>query len=334
MIPMKSQNKTGKPAQDKSPIVAEVPAACADERLAVEFLERRRWGDSPCCPRCGSVSVYQMKDAATGERSKRWLWRCHDCRGKQYTVRVGTVFEDSRIPLRHWVYAFWAACASKKGVSALQIKRQTGVSYKSALFMMHRVRYAMMPDHPEPPKLSGIVEVDETYVGGKPRGKPWKHGQPTREKYTDKIPVVALLQRGGEVRPMAVERVDAATLRKAITENVEPGTFIMTDERPAYRDICNDIGPHGSTNHSKGEYVHPKYPIIHSNTVEGFFSILKRGMYGTFHAVSKRRLPLYLAEFGFRYNTRKMEDGERTERVIRAANGKRLLYREPVKKTG
>ena len=107
----------------------------------------------------------------------------------------------------------------------------------------------------------------------------------------------------------------------------------MTDDRPAYRDICNDIGPHGSTNHSRGEYVHPKHPIIHSNTVEGFFSILKRGMYGTFHAVSKRRLPLYLAEFAFRYNARGIDDGERTERAIRQANGKRLMYKGPVRGT-
>lgn len=329
-----ARKKLGKPGQDRSPIVAEVPAACADERKAVEFLEARRWGDSPCCPHCGSVEVYQMKDAATGERSKRWLWRCKEkgCK-RQYTCRVGTVYEDSRIPLRHWCYAFWAMCASKKGVSALQIKRQTGVSYKSALFMMHRVRFAMMPDQTDPPKLSGIVEVDETFVGGKPRGKPWQRENPPRAKYTEKIPVVALLQRGGDVRPMAVERVDASTLRKAITENVAPGTLIMTDERPAYREICNSIGPHGSTNHSKGEYVNAKHPIIHSNTVEGFFSILKRGLYGTFHAVSKRRLPLYLAEFAFRYNARTIDDGERTERAIRAANGKRLMYKGPIRGT-
>src|SRR6266513_1416383 len=157
----------GKVAQNGSQVVAELPRACSDELAAVEFLERQRWGDSPACPRCGATDVYQMK-GRDGERNTRFLWACRDC-GDQYTVRIGTVFEDSRIPLRHWCYAFWAACASKKGVSALQIKRQTGVSYKSALFMMHRIRWAMA-EAPTGP-LGGIVEADETYVGGKPRAK-------------------------------------------------------------------------------------------------------------------------------------------------------------------
>src|SRR6266567_8008667 len=155
----------GKVTQNRSQIVAELPRACSDELGAVEFLERQRWGDSPACPRCGATDVYQMQ-GRDGKRNKRFLWACRDC-GDQYTVRIGTVFEDSRIPLRHWCYAFWAACASKKGVSALQIKRQTRLSYKSALFLMHRIRFAMTPDRS--PRLDGTVEVDETYVGGKPR---------------------------------------------------------------------------------------------------------------------------------------------------------------------
>jgi len=150
-------------------IVQEIPAACADELTAVEFLEKQRWGNSPACPHCGSIRVYQMK-GRDGERNKRYLWRCRECE-QQYTVRIGTVFEDSRIAMRHWCYAFWAACASKKGVSALQISCMTGLSYKSALFMMHRIRYAMTDDHSKPEPMTGIVEIDETYVGGKPRYK-------------------------------------------------------------------------------------------------------------------------------------------------------------------
>src|SRR3989440_3162357 len=155
----------GQVAAAKSEIVAALPAACSDELTAVEFIERQRWGDEPACPRCGDTDVYQMR-GRNGERNARFLWDCRGCR-RQFTVRIGTVFEDSRIPLRHWCYAFWAACASKKGVSALQIKRQTGLSYKSALFLMHRIRYAMTPTRS--PRLDGTVEVDETYVGGKPR---------------------------------------------------------------------------------------------------------------------------------------------------------------------
>src|SRR6266566_2615310 len=155
----------GKVARDKSSIVSALPRSCSDELAAVEFLERQRWGDEPACPRCGDTDVYQMR-GRDGKRNKRFLWLCRGC-GEQFTVRIGTVFEDSRIPLRHWCYGFWAACASKKGVSALQIKRVTGLSYKSALFLMHRIRWAMTETPMDP--LGGIVEVDETYVGGKPR---------------------------------------------------------------------------------------------------------------------------------------------------------------------
>src|SRR2546426_172418 len=195
----------GKVAQNKSGIVADLPRACSDELAAVEFLERQRWNSDAACPRCGVTDVHQML-GRDGQRNKRFLWLCRGC-GEQFTVRIGTVFEDSRIPLKHWCYAFWAACASKKGVSALQIKRQTGLSYKSALFLMHRIRYAMT-ETPQGP-LGGIVEADETYVGGKPRGKKimkvlvqegartrtiYKRG-PARDRLQRKTPVMALVQR-------------------------------------------------------------------------------------------------------------------------------------------
>src|SRR5437773_3490200 len=152
----------------KSEVVEQIPLACSDELAAVEFLEAQRWGNTPACVHCGSVDVYKMTDAKTGERSRRYLWRCRDCK-QQFTVRVGTVYEESRIELRHWCYAFWRSCTSKKGVSAREIQRHTQLSYKSALFLLHRIRFAMAPDPPTTPKLSGIVEADETYVGGKPR---------------------------------------------------------------------------------------------------------------------------------------------------------------------
>lgn len=154
----------------KSKLVAEIPLACSDELAAVEFFEKQRWGDNPSCVKCGSVSVYKMADAKTGERNSRYLWRCRDCK-EQYTVRIGTVYEESRLPLKHWVYAFWRACTSKKGMSALEIQRHCQISYKSALFLMNRIRFAMAPDLPTAPPLTGIVECDETYVGGKPRNK-------------------------------------------------------------------------------------------------------------------------------------------------------------------
>ena len=150
-----------KVATDKSAIVTAIPFACANERAAVEFMELQRWEGEAPCPRCGDMNVYQMQDRQTGERQKNYRWRCRGCQ-QQFTVRVGTVMEDSPIPLRHWCLAFYLACTAKKGVSAMQIKRQTGLSYKSALFLMHRIHYAMQPEHDTP--LSGTVEVDQTYV--------------------------------------------------------------------------------------------------------------------------------------------------------------------------
>lgn len=191
-------------------IIREIPAACAHEQTAVEFFEKQRWGDSPACPCCGSVDVYQMQDSKTGERQKNNRWRCKDCK-KQYTVRTGTVFEDSRIELRHWAFAFWRASTSKKGVSALEIHRQTGISYKSCLFMLNRIRYAMSDSAPETiGPNGGIVEVDETYVGGKPRHPNYharkffdqEDGRKTWHK--KKSCVLAMVERGGMVKTKPV----------------------------------------------------------------------------------------------------------------------------------
>src|SRR5688572_6363263 len=166
----KIQNKSTK----NDPVIKALPAACADERTAVEFLEDQRWGGCPTCPRCGSEAVVQLKDSKTGERASHFRWYCGDCRKAgekaQFTVRNGTVFEDSKIPLMHWCFGFWRASTSKKGVSALEIHRQTGLSYKSSLFLLNRIRFAMSDEAPSPlGPNGGDVEVDETYVGGKPR---------------------------------------------------------------------------------------------------------------------------------------------------------------------
>ena len=309
-------------ASDKSAIVEELPKACADENAAVEFLEKARWEGGAACPHCGDMDVYQMKDRKTGERNKRYLWRCRGC-NKQHTVRTGTVFEDSRIPLRHWCFAFWATCSSKKGVSALQIKRQTGLTYKSALFLMHRVRFAMEPEQPEP-KLSGTVEVDETYVGGKPREK----GTSKRGRGTSKTPVMALIERNGNARTVVPERVTAATLKGAIRQHVDCSSRIITDDFSSYHGIGKEFdGGHDIVKHSIGEYTRGD---IYTNTAESFFSLLKRGIHGTFHHVSKKHLHRYVSEFEFRWNTRDLEDGARTVAAIKSSEGKRLFYKEPV----
>jgi transposase-like protein len=315
----------GKVASAKSAIVAALPRACQDETAAVELFEAMRWRGEPNCPHCGDTAIYQMRDRKTGQRNRRFLWRCKGC-GKQFTVRVASVYEDSPIPMRHWAYAFWAACASKKGVSAMQIQRQTGLTYKSALFLMHRVRFAMAEDYSAQPKMSGTIEADETYVGGKPRHKQ-PHKGPAVGWLDHKLPVVSLVERGGKVRSFVTPRVTAANLTKLLVENVAEGSHLMTDNAWVYRNVGKPFASHEVTDHRSGEYVRGN---VYSNTVEGVFSLLKRGIYGTFHSVSRKHLHRYVAEFDFRYNSRKIDDGARTALAIRQAAGKRLRYREPV----
>jgi transposase-like protein len=323
---------------ENSEIIEQMPMACSDELAAVEFLEERLWKGEPHCTHCQSKDVYMMK-GKDGQRNKRFLWRCHDCHG-QFTVRIGTVFEESRIPLRHWCYAFWRASTSKKGVSALEIKRQCQLSYQSALFLMHRIRFAMKQlDTPETPKLGGDnvppVEVDETYVGGKPHSLiPGKRIKGTGyRKDSNKVPVVALIERGGDVRTKVVARVNQKNLASFLKENISRGAVVNTDQHLVYPSIVYPIvkhygGRHYVVNHGQREYarITPDGTVAHVNTCESFFSLLKRGLVGTFHAVSREHLHRYCDEFSFRWNTRKLNDGERTALCIEGAAGKRLAY--------
>jgi transposase-like protein len=231
--------------------------------------------------------------------------------------------EDSHITYRQWVQAYYSMCAHKKGVSALQLKRDLGLGcYQSAWHLAHRIRLAMKQD-PLASKLSGVVEVDETYIGGKPRkgdGKIHKRG-----RGTSKIPVMLLVERNGNSVSHPVKRVNARTLKAAIKENVGKNSMIMTDEWPAYGGIGKHFeGGHGVVNHGMGEYVNG---ISNTNTAESYFAILKRGVAGTFHHISKKHLPRYCDEFSFRWNHRKTTDGDRTEYAIKGMVGKRLAYR-------
>jgi transposase-like protein len=321
---------TKNPALAKSEVIDTLPRACADELAAVEFFEAQRWGDCPACVHCGSTDVYKMTDAKTGGRSARFLWRCNDCK-KQYTVRIGTVYEESRIPLRHWCYAFWRASTSKKGVSALEIMRQCQISYKSALFLMHRIRFAMAPDHATAPKLTGTVEADETHVGGKPRYRAARipgQGSPNAKSMKHRhTPVFAAVQRNGDARVRVIPDVTGATLREAVREHVEKSARLMTDELPAYLQVgAEQEGGHCQIQHKA--YIYANGDIT-TNTVESFFALLKRGIHGIYHNVSRKHLHRYLAEFEFRYNARQMNDGERTVLAVKKAEGKRLMFREP-----
>lgn len=307
----------------KSDVVAVMPIVCSNEGAAVEFFEWQRWGNAPKCAHCESEHVYKMTDATGEKRSARYLWRCRACQ-KQYTVRIGTVYEESRIDLRHWCYAFWRAATSKKGVAALEIMRQCQISYKSALFLMTRIRFAMTPD-PDAPKLQGDIEADETYVGGKPRpgsGEVNKRGRGTR-----KTPVFAVVQRGGDIRRRVVADVTAETLKKVLKEEVDSRSRIITDEFPSYFGIGTWFdGGHHHVNHKEREYVRKsKVGPIHTNTAESSFALLKRGIMGIHHNVSKQYLHRYITHYDYLWNNRGLSDGERISDLVSAAEGKRLM---------
>lgn len=313
---------TFQPHLKNSETIADMPLMCGNELAAVEFFERQRWGDHPGCVHCGSVDVYKMKDAETGERNRRYLWRCKDCK-RQYTVRIGTVYEETRIDLRHWCYAFWRASTSKKGVAALEIKRHCQISYKSALFLMNRVRFALAPDNEKFTKLTGTVECDETYVGGKPRYQ----GQILPGRGTHKTPVFAAVERKGRIRRKVIADVNGKTLKGAIRDLVDTQARIITDDFSSYMGIGKEFaGGHARIAHSTKQYVRGD---IHTQTVESAFAILKRGIIGIYHNVSREYLHRYLWQFDFVWNHRELNDGERVIIAVKAAEGKRLMYRSP-----
>jgi transposase-like protein len=296
-----------------------------DADKAREWLEAQLWPHGPVCGHCGTV------DNATPLASRPGLYQCNakECR-KQFTVTVGTLFERSHIPLNKWLMAAFLICASKKGISAHQIHRMIGVSYKSTWFMMHRLREAMRPGADFGP-LGGqnkVVEADETYVGGREKNK---HSHKRRGKGrgpTGKEPVVSLVEREGRVRSTHLPAVNAKNLRPILVTQIDRKSCLMTDESSLYLKIGDEFAGHGNVNHSAGEYVRADF--WHTNTVENYFSILKRGITGTYHHVSQQHLKRYLAEFDFRYNERSalgVNDADRAAKMINGIVGKRLTYR-------
>lgn len=294
-----------------------------DDVAAREHLEAQRWPHGPECPHCGE----KRADAITkmdGKAHRTGLYNCKSCR-EQFSVTVGTVFERSKVPLAKWVLATHLMAASKKGMSAKQIERMLGVTYKTAWFMMHRIREAMAFD----PKTSGpiggdekIVEVDETFIGGKSTNA--KKGKPIPKKY----PVIALVERSGEVRVKAVAGVTGKNVREALFTLTSRDSMLVTDDASVYYHPGKQFYIHQTVNHSNGEYTDPTR-FVHTNTVEGFFSLFKRGIMGSFHSVSEQHLQRYADEFAFRYTHRKVDDATRANEILKAAKGKRLTYRRP-----
>lgn len=294
-----------------------------DADKAREYLEALRWANGVVCPHCGSLGAHYKLQ---GKSTRPGVYKCVDC-SDQFTVTVGTVFERSKIALNIWLQAVHLMCASKKGISAKQLERMLGVTYKTAWFMSHRIREAMTSS---PDGLmgagGGTVEVDETYWGNNKRSKIGKlyadlRGGAAKEK------IVSLVQREGHVRTFHVQNVTAKTLKTVMDKHLSKEANLMTDESPIYKKSGKEYNSHQTVNHGRGEYVRGD---AYSNTVEGYFSILKRGLIGTFHHVGEQHLQRYCNEFDFRYNSRTTlgySDTDRTNMALKGITGKRLMYR-------
>jgi transposase-like protein len=301
----------------------------SDEDKAREFLEAIRWPDGPVCPHCGEIgNAYKLQ----GKSTRPGLWKCGGCR-KPFTVTVGTIFADSHIPLSKWLLAYHLLCASKKGMSAHQLHRMLKVTYRSAWFMAHRIRYTMTQE-PLSSKLQGVIEIDETYVGGKFRikhpqaVKPGERARDRASAYANKAAVVSVLQRGGRVQSQHVQKVTAENLRPIVEQMVAEDAHVMTDSSTVLAGALK-TRKHDQVNHRADEYVRYENGVcITTNSIEGYFATLKRGINGVYHHVGKQHLHRYLSEFDFRYNSRKEKDGDRTLLALKSTGGKRLMLRD------
>ncbi|MCC6351990.1 MAG: IS1595 family transposase [Fimbriimonadaceae bacterium] len=300
-----------------------------DHEAARKALEAVRWPNGPICPHCGNADpdrIALIKGKKEEER-RPGLYYCNECKG-QFTVTVGTVFERSKIPLTKWWLAVHLLGSSKKGMSAHQLHRMLGVTYKTAWFMAHRIREAMKDMAPTPLGGEGkIVEADATYVGGKEKNKPLGKRKGRNIGGMGKQVVHTLVERGGRARSEHVANVSGKTLRSSIVKNVRRESTLMTDTHGGYAEVGKEFARHEMVNHEADEYVRGD---AHNNTAEGFFSIFKRGVVGTYHSISEAHLHRYLAEFDFRYNNRTalgVNDKERTRRMMEGIEGKRLTYR-------
>lgn len=304
-----------------------------DEASAYEFLEKMRWDGRVVCPHCASIAPHYFLTAQNGGRktrtgkiSPRRVWKCKECR-KQFSVLTGTVMHGTKIPVRTWVFVMFEMCASKNGVSAREIERKYGITPEAAWFLTQRIREAMKRD-PLAGLLKGTVIADETSYGGKPRYKQGTLRARGGEKhYPPKSTVFTLVDReSGEARSRVIPDVKADTLHRAIAEQVETeGSRLVTDEHKPYKTVGRQFTDgHETVFHSGGEYVRG---TITTNPVESFFAQLKRSIDGTHHHVSHEHLHRYLAEFDYRYSTRKLTDGRRIERLLGQVGGRRLTYR-------
>jgi transposase-like protein len=295
-----------------------------DEAAAYHWVEGRVWPEGPVCPHCGGVDrISPMK----GKSTRPGVYKCYQCR-KPFTVKVGTIFESSHVQLRHWLQAIFLISSSKKGISANQLHRILGVTLKTAWFMGHRIREAMTGGKAPLGGKGKTVEVDETYFGDKEEiTKRTKRG---KSAHSSKRSVVALVERGGRARTFHVSRADASTVMAIMADNIRSSSEIHTDESRLYNNVKHGYDGHHTVIHSGNEYVrYEKDRTVHTNTVEGYFSVFKRGMKGTYQHCAEKHLHRYLAEFDFRYNNRialGVNDEARADKMLKGIVGKRLTY--------
>lgn len=281
-----------------------------DPVAARKHLEALRWPDGAECPHCNLINA----TAITGGRDG--LYQCNACR-EQFTVTVGTLFERSKIALNKWLLANHLLCASKKGMSAAQIARMLGVTYKTAWFMMHRIREAMKNDDGPLGGPGKVVEADEAFVGGKQGNRAYRKTAPKKK-------IVSLIERGGRARSFHVANIHANNVRAALVTSIDRASTLMTDEARIYWSVGREFARHGHMLHASRHYAKGD---VHSNSAENFFSILKRGVIGTYHHWSENHIHRYLAEFDFRYSTKNISDRERADISLKGIAGKRLTYR-------
>jgi len=291
------------------------------EETCISYLANSRWGETPCCPHCGNVGAYKTE---RGFKCK--AKECH----KKFTVTTGTIFESTKISLRTWFAAMYLCTAHKKGVSSLQLSRDLNITQKTAWFLLHRIREMLANNNTE--QLDGMVEVDETYVGGATKNKSNKQRKALKDsgqQFSNKTGVIALVQRNGEVRTKVVytQKPKTSDVLPIIQANVSENALIVTDSATMYGSLKH-LYKHEIVNHAEHEYVRG---AVHTNTVEGFFSQLKRGIIGIYHYVSPKHLQAYCDEFGYRYNTRKVTDVVRFEDTFKKCNNVRLTYAELIK---
>jgi len=295
------------------------------EEAAVGYLESVIWADGKTCTHCGGLDRITKVKANPAKRIREGLWRCGDCK-KQFTVKIGTVFEHMRLPLHKALQAVYLMTSSKKGISAHQLHRVLEITYKSAWFLAHRIREAMRDGALAPfGGNGGIVEVDETFIGQEPGVEKAKGG------YKHKMKVLSLLDRtSGQRRSFVVDGVSIADVTPILRENIAREAHLLTDDAGQYRFMSQHFASHNTTPHMKGVYVDRDNPTIHTNTIEGSFSIFKRGMKGIYQHCQKKHLHRYLAEFDFRYTHREatgFNDADRSMQAMKGIVGKRLTYR-------